>query len=71
VELRFGENQASFALKNEKRFFPCAAHHKLIEGNYPNYRQVIPGEAKERIAIGREELVQALRRAEIMTTRKG
>jgi DNA polymerase-3 subunit beta len=69
VELRFGENQASFALKNENGFSVLLIT-KLIEGNYPNYRQVIPGEAKERIAIGREELVQALRRAEIMTSEK-
>jgi DNA polymerase-3 subunit beta len=69
VELKFGENQASFALKDEKGFSVLLIT-KLIEGNYPNYRQVIPGEAKERIALGREELVQALRRAEIMTSEK-
>jgi DNA polymerase-3 subunit beta len=69
VELKFGENQASFALKDEKGFSVLLIT-KLIEGNYPNYRQVIPGEAKERIALGREELLQALRRAEIMTSEK-
>jgi DNA polymerase-3 subunit beta len=69
VELKFGENQASFALKNENGFSVLLIT-KLIEGNYPNYRQVIPGEAKERIPVGREELVQALRRAEIMTSEK-
>ena len=69
VELKFGENQASFALKDEKGFSVLLIT-KLIEGNYPNYRQVIPGEAKERIALVREELVQALRRAEIMTSEK-
>ena len=69
VELKFGENQASFALKNESGFSVLLIT-KLIEGNYPNYRQVIPGEAKERIGVGREELVQALRRAEIMTSEK-
>jgi DNA polymerase-3 subunit beta len=69
VELKFGENQASFALKNETGFSVLLIT-KLIEGNYPNYRQVIPGEAKERIAVAREELVQALRRAEIMTSEK-
>ncbi len=69
VELKFGENQASFALKNETGFSVLLIT-KLIEGNYPNYRQVIPGEAKERIAVGREELMQALRRAEIMTSEK-
>ncbi len=69
VELKFGENQASFALKNENGFSVLVIT-KLIEGNYPNYRQVIPGEAKERIAIGREEFQSALRRAEIMTSEK-
>jgi DNA polymerase-3 subunit beta len=69
VELKFGENQASFFLKDDKGFSVLLIT-KLIEGNYPNYRQVIPGEAKERIALAREELMQALRRAEIMTSEK-
>ena len=43
---------------------------KLIEGNYPNYRQVIPAETKERVALVREEFLHALRRAEIMTSEK-
>jgi DNA polymerase-3 subunit beta len=69
VEIKFGENQASFALQNEGSFSVLLIT-KLIEGNYPNYRQVIPGEAKERIPLVREELQQALRRAEIMTSEK-
>src|SRR5258706_988103 len=69
VEIKFGENQASFALKNEKDL-SLLLITKLIEGNYPNYRQVIPGEAKERVPLNREEFVQALRRAEIMTSEK-
>jgi DNA polymerase-3 subunit beta len=69
VEIKFGENQASFALKNESGFSVLLVT-KLIEGNYPNYKQVIPGEAKERIALAREELLQALRRAELMTSEK-
>jgi DNA polymerase-3 subunit beta len=43
---------------------------KLIEGNYPNYRQVIPAETKERIGLVREEFLHALKRAEIMTSDK-
>jgi len=69
VEIKFGENQASFSLQNENSFSVLLIT-KLIEGNYPNYRQVIPGEAKERISLIREELQQALRRAEIMTSEK-
>lgn len=69
VEVRFTDNQAAFALRDEKGFSVLIVT-KLIEGNYPNYRQVIPAETKERIALGREELLHALRRAEIMTSEK-
>ena len=69
VDLNFSENQASFSLKNEKGAGVLIIS-KLIEGNYPNYRQVIPAETKERIALPREEFLQALRRAEIMTSDK-
>ena len=69
IEIKFGENQASFALMDEKGISVLLIT-KLIDGNYPNYRQVIPGEAKERVPVNREELLQALRRAEIMTSEK-
>jgi DNA polymerase-3 subunit beta len=69
VDINFSENQASFALKDEKGGSVLIIT-KLIEGNYPNYRQVIPGETKERIGLPREEFMHALRRAEIMTSDK-
>lgn len=69
VEIRYSENQAAFTLKDDKGF-SILIISKLIEGNYPNYRQVIPGEAKERIALVREEFLHALKRAEIMTSEK-
>jgi DNA polymerase-3 subunit beta len=69
LELRYAENQASFTLKDEKGGAVLIIS-KLIEGNYPNYRQVIPAEAKERIALPREEFLHALKRAEIMTSDK-
>ena len=68
VELRYTENQASFTLKDEQGSVLIIT--KLIEGNYPNYRQVIPNEVKERISLSREEFLHALRRAEIMTSEK-
>lgn len=43
---------------------------KLIEGTYPNYRQVIPSQCQERITIERESLLAALRRVSLMTTEK-
>src|SRR5258705_11547704 len=69
VEIRYTDNQAAFSLKDEKGFSVLIIT-KLIEGNYPNYRQVIPSETKERVTLPREEFLQALRRAEIMTSEK-
>ncbi|MEK7686434.1 MAG: DNA polymerase III subunit beta [Verrucomicrobiota bacterium] len=69
VEIRFTENQAAFVLQDEKGASTFVIS-KLVEGNYPNYRQVIPAEMRERVSLAREELLQALRRAEIMTSEK-
>jgi len=69
VEIKFTDNQAAFTLKDDKGHATLVIT-KLIEGNYPNYKQVIPGEAKERVSFSREELLHALRRAEIMTSDK-
>jgi len=69
VEIRYTDNQASFTLKDEKNGSVLIVT-KLIEGNYPNYRQVIPTEVKERISLVREEFLHALKRAEIMTSDK-
>ena len=55
IEIKFTENQVGFTLA------PAAEGglgvyiiSKLVDGNYPNYRQVIPQEAQERIALPRE-----------------
>jgi len=69
LEIRFGENQAAFTLSDDKGF-TILIISKLVEGNYPNYRQVIPNETKERVALPREELLAAVRRAQIMTSDK-
>jgi DNA polymerase-3 subunit beta len=69
LEIKFSENQAAFKLKDDKGF-SILIITKLIEGNYPNYRQVIPAETKERVPLAREEFLHALRRAEIMTSEK-
>lgn len=69
VDVRYTENQAAFRLQSEGQP-EVRIVTKLVEGAYPNYRQVIPTETKERIRLVREELLQALRRAEIMTSEK-
>lgn len=73
VEIRYGENNVWFTLKPEpagESANDTIIISKLIEGNYPNYRQVIPSEVKERVSLMREEFLHALRRAEIMTSEK-
>lgn len=69
VEFSFTENYAEFTLRKGESH-PIIITTKLIEGNYPNYKQVIPTEAKERITLDREEFMQAIKRAEIMTSEK-
>lgn len=69
VTIKYADNQAEFTLQDEKGF-TVVIITKLIEGNYPNYRQVIPAETKERISLPREEFLHALKRAEIMTSEK-
>ena len=39
---------------------------KLIEGTYPNYKQVIPSQCEERITVDRELLQSAVRRVSLM-----
>jgi len=69
VEIKYTENQAAFRLKGAEGL-TVDVITKLVEGNYPNYRQVVPAESGERIALAREEFLQSLRRAEIMTSEK-
>jgi len=69
VSMTYTDNQAAFNLKDDKGS-TIRLITKLIEGSYPNYRQVIPGETKERVPLAREEFLHALKRAEIMTRDK-
>lgn len=43
---------------------------KIVEGSYPNYRQVIPKEAEQRIKIERELMLETVQRVALMTTDK-
>ncbi len=43
---------------------------EVIEGNYPNYKQVIPSEAKERVTLERETFLNSLRRVSLLASDK-
>ena len=64
VRLSVEENQVSFQIGD------TLLASKLIEGNYPNYRQVIPGEAKERVTLEREQFLNAVHRVSLLSSEK-
>lgn len=43
---------------------------KLIEGNYPNYRQVIPNNTSERIQVSRDAFLETVRRVSLLASDK-
>jgi len=43
---------------------------KVVEGNYPNYRQVIPKETDQHIKLNRELFANSVRRAALVTSDK-
>ena len=43
---------------------------RLMEGNYPNYQQVIPKESDGKIGVNRSELESALRRVSVLSRDK-
>jgi len=64
AKLSVGENQIIFNLNG------TTLASKLIEGTYPNFRQVIPSETKERVPWERELFLAALHRASILASEK-
>ncbi len=64
VKMSVSENQIAFEAEN------TLLVSKLIEGNYPNYRQVIPGEAKERVTLERELFLSAVHRVSLLSSEK-
>lgn len=58
-------NQATFSLDDV-----AMLSTKLIEGTYPNFRQVIPSQCEERVSVVREDLLTALRRAALVVADK-
>jgi len=64
VKISVGSGQIAFDLNK------TLLVSKLIEGNYPNYKQVIPSEAKERVTLERETFLNSLRRVSLLASDK-
>ncbi len=64
VKITLSKNQVAFELNG------YLLTSKLIEGNYPNFRQVIPGETKHRVTMDRETLREIVHRVSLLTSDK-
>ncbi len=64
IQLKLSDNQLSF--EHEGSIIVS----KLIEGNYPNYKQVIPSDSTETITVSRETLLETVRRVSILSSDK-
>lgn len=64
VKIAFSDSQVMFEIDGAE------LASKLVEGIYPNYRQVIPPETKVVIPLEREALLQAVHRAALLTNEK-
>lgn len=62
VKMLFSENQMAFELDDSLLIT------RLIEGEYPNYEQVIPKQTQEKLKVGRENFYAAIKRASLFTT---
>jgi DNA polymerase III subunit beta len=62
VTLRLAERDATFEIDGTR------LTTRLIEGEFPNYRQLIPTSYPNRLVIAREPLLDAIRRVRVMAT---
>lgn len=64
LKVALTDSQAGFELNDSNLIT------KLIEGNYPNFRQVIPGNANHRVTVERETLHSAVKRVSLLANEK-
>jgi DNA polymerase III subunit beta len=60
VELVIGDSQTAF------RVGSLRMTSRLIEGEFPNYRQLLPEPGQNRLGTGRQELLEAVRRVGLL-----
>ena len=74
VKINFNERRAAFQIATDKDSSGLIDHvylySKVVEGNYPNYQQVIPKETHQRIKLERELFLQCVHRAALVCSEK-
>ena len=70
VRLSAGQDTAKLTLDKSFAVFeagPSTIYTRLIEGNFPNYEQVIPRQSPKRIHLNRAEFMDALDRVSVLS----
>jgi len=74
LKISFNDRQVAFEIATNENKEGLKDHiylvSKIVEGNYPNYQQVIPKETHHRVKISREDLLHCIHRAALVTTDK-
>lgn len=76
VKIAFNERQVAFEIQSTKQTDENGVVDsiylvsKTVEGNYPNYRQVIPKENDRHIKVNRESFANCVRRAALVSSDK-
>jgi DNA polymerase-3 subunit beta len=74
VKINFNERRCAFQIATDKDTSGLVdsiyLYSKVVEGNYPNYQQVIPKETHQRIKLERELFLQCVHRAALVCSEK-
>jgi DNA polymerase-3 subunit beta len=74
VKINFNERRCAFQIATNKDTNGLVdsiyLYSKVVEGNYPNYQQVIPKETHQRIKLERELFLQCVHRAALVCSEK-
>jgi DNA polymerase III subunit beta len=70
IDIIFGENQIMFKIKMDdfdKSYIELTS--KIIEGNYPDYENIIPKESKNKIILNKDEFLNKIKAASVFTSK--
>ena len=74
VKINFNDRRCAFQIATDKDTSGLVdsvyLYSKVVEGNYPNYQQVVPKETHQRIKLERELFLQCVHRAALVCSEK-
>ena len=74
MKINFNERRCAFQIANNKDSSGLVdsiyLYSKVVEGNYPNYNQVVPKETHQRIKLERQLFLDCIHRAALVCSEK-